>query len=157
MTMALAKNEISKEFKMDLPVPLTESEKAKKGHKAGQLKKKIQETKAEAKAATTTHRDRIKEMEAERDGLLDDLEREAEIRKVKCVENKDFKRNEARTYRLDTDEEVEERRRTLGPEEHQVVDPILAGDQDVWKEDDGGVDASDERPRRGRGRPKKIS
>ncbi len=141
-----------RKFKRQLPCDLTEAEKAKKGHKAGQLKKKIQKVRLEMKAATAGHKEQLKDHQANLDTILDELEAGQEERSVECYEKKDFTKKRAAVIRLDTSEEIESR--TLSAEEFQIGLPDVT---DVGLTD--GEDEGEEEPaakKKGRGRPKKA-
>ncbi len=142
--------EVPRKFKRQLPCDLTEEEKVKKGHKAGQLKKKIQKVKLEMKAATAGHKEQLKDHQANLDTILDELEAGQEERNVECYEKKDFTKKRAVVIRCDTNAEIESR--TLSAEEFQIGLPDV---KDVGLTDDDD-EAADPAPKKGRGRPKKV-
>jgi len=114
-----------KEFKQKLRVPMSDDEARKKGKLAGHLKKKVQEIKAKQKAAKDEFKEELTDAQGRLDAVLDDLDAGGDMREVKCVEEKHFKRNEVRVIRLDT-EEVESTR-PMSPEERQEMISVVNG------------------------------
>ena len=153
-----------RKFKRPLPVELTDEEKVRKGHKAGMLKKAIAKVKAEMKVATADHKEKLKEHQANLDGILDDLETGTEVRSVECTERQDFAKKKAEIVRLDTSEVIESR--SLSAFELQTKVPGTAetaanlaakipqpDDADDFNEEEASVVAATKK--RGRGRPRK--
>lgn len=140
-----------KKFKRQLPCDLTEDEKVKKGHKAGQLKKKIQKVRLEMKAATAVHKETLKDFQANLDTILDELETGQEERNVECYEKKDYNRKKAVVVRIDTGAEIETR--TLSAEEFQVDLPDV---KDVGLTDgDGEEEEAPAAKKKAKGRARK--
>jgi hypothetical protein len=112
-------------FKKPLACELTPDEKVKKGHKAGTLKKNIAKVRLEMKAATSGHKDKLKNLQENLDTILDELETGEEERQVECHEVKNFAAKKAEIIRLDTNEVVSTR--ALTAEEFQTdLAPVIA-------------------------------
>lgn len=154
-----------RKFKRPLAVEMTDEEKCKKGHKAGMLKKAIAKVKAEMKLATTDHKERLKEHQANLDGILDDLETGTEMRSVECFERQDFAKKKSETVRVDTNEVIESRAmtafelQTKVPGTVQTAAELAAliptGDDDDDDAEEAPANNAPKSPKRGRGRPRK--
>jgi len=108
-----------KEFPKKLRVEMTDAELKKKGKEAGRLKTKLDEVKVKQKAAKDQFKEELEDVRSRLDAVLADLDAGGDERNVKCVEEKDFKRNVVRTIRLDTNEVAETR--PMSPEERQEM------------------------------------
>lgn len=132
--------EESAPFNKNLPVELTDAEKAKKGKEAGKLQAKVDATRQKMNDATAGHKKDLKEMGGKLHVLLSELENGTEERPVPCVEKRNFNTKKATVVRTDTGAEVDHR--TLSPEEMQRQMPGT----------DGNVisDVPDEKPKKAR-------
>jgi hypothetical protein len=109
---------MTKPFKRQLPCELTDQEMKERGHKAGELKAKIDATRRKMNDAVAGHKQDLKDLNGKLNVLLSDLERGAEDRMVECIEVKDFTKKKAEVVRTDTNTTVETR--TLDPFEMQT-------------------------------------
>lgn len=161
-----ATEENVRKFKRPLPVELTDDEKVKKGHKAGMLKKAIAKVKAEMKVATADHKEKLKEHQANLDGILDDLETGTEVRSVECFERSDFAKKKVEVVRSDTNAVEESRAMTAFELQTKVpgtvqtaaemASKIPTGDDgDDFNEEESALVANSAPKKRGRGRPRK--
>lgn len=159
-------DETARKFKRPLAVELTDEEKVKKGHKAGMLKKAIAKVRAEMKLATTDHKERLKEHQANLDGILDDLETGTEVRSVECFERQDFAKKKVEVVRTDTSEVVESRAMTAFELQTKMPGTVqsaaelaakipAADDGDDFNEEEAALVANSTTKKRGRGRPRK--
>lgn len=96
-----------------LPVKLTEQERIDRGTLAARARREVQSLTDAAKAAANGFKERIAGKEADLLRALTAVETGEEQREVPCVERIDYPGGALRVYRLDTGEEVRDRRKAL--------------------------------------------
>lgn len=104
-----------------LRVPLDEAALARKGEALAKLEQDKATRVARYRLVGREHRAKVKDLDEQIDGLVEDINNRSEEREVECRQEIDERAGVLRTYRTDSQELVEER--ALTKEERENLPP----------------------------------